>query len=284
MNSSSYLAMLVVFLLLTSCRKQQGTVIARVGDAVLTLEAASLAVDSSRGSADGQLRAYVATWVTAELLHQEAQREDVDETEKFHQQVQDVTRQLAVQAYLDKHLYADTLVLGDSVLHNYFTTHSSEFFLREDIIKLNMVVFAGREHASTFAATVSQSTPWQKALEKKFRNSKSHSEIVLNAAEQYYSRRTINPPELWKVATTLSVFETSFPVRISTGYAVMQPTAVLKEGTPADFDFVRDEVYQRVQLEQRRLRYEELLTSLRTQYTVQLLLPSSDTTRISTHE
>ncbi len=276
MKHVAYLVLVVAGVLCGGCAKPQGAVIARVGDAVLTLEEASLAVDSSRGSYDQQVRAYAASWVINELLHQEAEREGVDKTEQFERQAKDAVRQLAVQAYLEKHVYADTIAVNDSSARSFFSAHTDEFMVREDIRKMNIAVLAKREHAVAFVTLLSQGIPWNKALERI--SSGSSSPILLSESEQYYTKRTITPPELWKVASTLSENEPSFPVKTSSGYVVMQLLQAIKEGATADFDAVRDEVRQRVLMEQRRKQYDDLLVSLRNKYSVQLFFPLTDTT------
>ena len=279
-------AALLVFCL-GACRQQQGTVIARVGDAVLTREAAVQSIDTTRASADRQLRLYVISWINTELLHQEAVKRGVDQSEKFVQQVEDVKRQLAVQALLDQDLLADTAAADESALKEYFSVHGQEFFLREEMIRLNLIVLARREEASAFAASVSQGAPWKSAAEKLGADSAVAQTVRFSARGEFYSRRTLMPPDLWKVAATLSINEVSFPVRIGDGFAVLQLLARIGEGKAAEFEFVRDEVAQRLALERRRKRYNALLDGLRNRYKVQVMLSpasASDTTQQLPHE
>jgi parvulin-like peptidyl-prolyl isomerase len=278
----------LIVLTLASCREErQGTIIARVGDATLTREAALRAVDTTRGEVDRQIRAYVISWVNTELLHQEALRRGIEKSERFVQQVEDVKRQLAVQALLEAEIVADTAAVSEETLKAYFAAHASEFFLREDMIRLNMMVLAGREEASALAASVSQGTPWKSAAEKLSSDSSVAPSIRLTAAGEFYSRRTLLPADLWKVASTLSPGEVSFPVRIADGFAVLQLLARLGEGRPAEFEFVRDEIAQRVLMERRRTRSEALLASLRSSVKIQVMLSpasASDTTHQFPHE
>ncbi len=282
-----YAAAAFLVLAFGSCREPQGAVIARVGDAVLTREEALRAVDTTRGSVDRQIRAYVVSWVNTELLHQEALKRGIEKSEKFVQQVEDVKRQLAVQALIEAEELADTTAVGDDTLKAYFDAHAPEFFLREDMVRLNIIVLAGREEASSFAAAVSQGTSWKSAAGKLSSDTAVAPSIRFAAAGELYSRRTLTPPDLWKVASTLSAGEVSFPVKISDGFAVLQLISRLGEGRPAEFDFVRDEVYQRVMVERRRTRYDALLASLRSSVKIQVMLSpasASDTTQQLPHE
>jgi hypothetical protein len=84
---------------LASCaREPSKTVIARVGDAELTLEQALAHIDTTRGAIGFQLREYASTWTTTELLYREAQRAGIEKSPEFQQQFEDVRRQLRHRA------------------------------------------------------------------------------------------------------------------------------------------------------------------------------------------
>jgi peptidyl-prolyl cis-trans isomerase C len=279
---------LLLLLVLGGCRQERGgTVLAKVGDAVLTREDVLAAVDTTRAPADQQIRAYVISWVNNELLHQEASRRGIEKSDAFERQLDDVKRQLAVQGLLDEEDRADTAAADSASLSAYFDAHAQEFFLREDMIRLNIIVLARREEASAFAASVSEGAAWAAAAERLAADSAAGQTIRFSAAGAYYSRRTLAPPDLWKVAATLGVNEVSFPVRIGDGFAVLQLLARLGEGKAAEFDFVRDEVAERVMMERRRARYDALLAKLRSSTPIQVMLSpasSTDTTQILPHE
>lgn len=281
-------AAFVVLLTLGSCRTEhEGTVIARVGDATLTREAAMRSVDTTRGALDRQLRAAVVAWVNTELLHQEALKRGIEASEGFMKQLDEVKRQLAVQALLDADLLADSTAVSDDSLKAYFTAHAGEFFLREDMAQLNIIVLAGREEASRFAAAVSEGTAWKTAADKLVADSAAAPSVRFSAAGEFYSRRTLSPPELWKVASTLSAGEVSIPVRVSDGFAVLQLLSRLGEGKAAEFAYVRDEVGQRLTMERRRTLHDALLARLRSTVKIQVMLSpasASDTTQQLPHE
>jgi peptidyl-prolyl cis-trans isomerase C len=277
-----------LLLLAAGCGRQQpGTVIAKVGDAELTLEEALQAVDTTRAPLSLQVRAFAFSWVTSELLHQEAKRRGLDKSASVERQLDDVKRQLAVQALLDQEDQADTAAPGDDALREYFNAHAAEFFLREDMVKLNLIVLQRREEASALAAAVSGGTSWNAAVDRLRADSTVAPTIRFQASGQFYSRRTLTPPDLWKVASALGVNEVSFPVRVGDAFAVLQLLGSIAEGKAAEFEFVRDEVLERLAMERRRSRYDALVAGLRASTPVQVMLsPASatDTTQLLPHE
>lgn len=277
--------LLICAVLLSGCSRQQQDekVIARVGNVRLTIDDARRSIDTNRGTFDNQLPGYIALWITNTLLYQEAQRKGIENTDLFRNQIEETRRQIAIQDLLQQNVYADTSGLDDSALKTYFDNHPDEFFVTEDMVRLNSVGFNSREEASRFAASVIQTRSWDNALSKARNSASSFLDIVSVATNQYYSRRSLFPPEIWKVASTLNIGDVSFPVKTNLGYFVIQLLSVLPRGKSAEFDLVQEEVKNRVLIEQRRRRYQEYLGTLRKRYDVEILLnvgKSNDSTQL----
>jgi hypothetical protein len=274
-----HLSLLVTALLLFGCKPQRsGHVVARVGDAELTLEEARTHIDTTRAASEYALTEYVSYWVNTELVYQEAVRRGVEQTPQFNRQLQDVRRQLANQELLEQEIYSDSQSVTPEATQGYFTRHAAEFPVREATLKLNLIAIVSRERANAFAAAVAQGAAWKRAVDNLPRDSSGAPEVLVSAGEQYYTAQTLFPPELWKVAAALSVNEVSFPVKAVGGYFVLQCLARLQQGSPAPIDLVRSEVRQRLLIEARRRRYDELLGTLRRKTGVEVLLDSHPTT------
>jgi parvulin-like peptidyl-prolyl isomerase len=274
---------------LGGCKTQpQGQVIARVGDAVLTMEEARQAIDTTRGTTDDQIQRYVAIWVNNQLLYQEAQREGIDEEDSFHREMEDTRQRLAIHSLLQKRIYSDTSGLEEGNLRAYFDKHKGEFFAREDMVKLNEIGFLTREQASDFADKVSRNNlAWIDALRQLRSDTAAAASVVSSSFEQFFSQHTLIPVELWKVAQALNTGEISFPVKTNLGYYVIQLLETVPAGKPAELDIARAEVGNRSLIDRRRHLYEEYLGTLRKQYNVEILLNSStrgDSTQIQNHE
>lgn len=254
--------------------KGESVIVARVGDGTLTLEEAKAHIDTSRSPVAGELEKYVSHWVNAELVYQEARRQGIESSDQFIRQVQDVRKQLASEEFLNRMIYAGSDTVGEQGLRAFHSQHASEFQVHQDMIKANVLIMKSRELASRFAATVSQGMQWKIAVDYILRDSVLSPGILLVATEKYYTQQTLFTPELWKVASALGPNEVSFPLKAPGGYFVLQSLAKIRQGSIADFDLARDEIRQRLLMEKRRQRYEELLGTLRARYNVQIVLPS----------
>jgi peptidyl-prolyl cis-trans isomerase C len=268
-----------------ACQRQRsGDVVARVGGVELTLEEALAHVDSTRRPVDDQVRLYVARWVNDELLYQEAKKNGAEQWPDLQRNLRDARRQLTADAYVRSLLDRDTAGLDLRSIESYFNAHATEFFVREPMLKLNLILLGTREQSSAFAAAVNRGTPWPGVVEQ-FRRDSTVT-IVSSVTGEFFSQHTLYPGELWKVATTLGVNEVSFPVKVADGYGILQPLALLEQGKPAPYELVQDEVRQRMLIERRRRAYTELVGTLRSRYDVDIVPGSglSDTAQYSRHE
>jgi len=287
MNNARCAVILLTCLAAVGCQhRKTGTVIARVGSAELTMEEAQTYIDTSRSSSGAQLRRYVAHWVNEELLSQEAASNGFDKREDIQDQLRVAHRQFLAQSFLQQQLSRDSASLAPQDLAAYYKQHSTEFFVREDMVRLNLLTFSTRERASSFAATVARGTSWTSALDQMLHDSISSKFIITVVSGRVYSQHTLYPSELWKVARSLGTDETSFPISTESGYAVVQALASYQRGTPAPYELVQDEIRERVLLERRQKVYSDLLGTLRSKYNVELLIgtSSSDTTDSFNHE
>lgn len=258
-------------LLLAGCRAEpSGTVIARAGDAVLTLEDARAVLDTTAPNIDDLVARYAASWVNAELLWQEARRAGIDDDPRFVSRMDDVRRQLAGQELLDRVIHTGGADLPEDSLRSYLAAHPDEFSIAEDHLKLKVAVFRSREAARRFAASVTAARPWDAALDSLVVDPRASADILSAAPGRWYTAATLYPPDLWKVAGPLSPGEVSFPVRGGDGYAVIQYLAAARAGKTTEFDLVRGEVLARMLVESRRARLDSLLGTLRERHGVEL--------------
>jgi hypothetical protein len=271
-------------LLLASCREEKkGTVVATVGTAVLTREEALGNIDTAGGQAANALNAYIDAWVNNELVYQEALREKVDQSEEVRRQVTDAERHIVNQQFLDRFLKKDSAKIGEEELRAYYDAHQSEVLAPEMLVQLHVAVFGSRERASSFTAAALKAPGWDGALA----DTALSADLVRSVPLQYYSQRTLYPAELWKIAATLALNDISYPVKLSSGYAVLQLTGVVRQGKPLPFELAREDLSTRLLIERRKKMYGELLGTLRKRYAVKLFTRAPgqpDTVRYETHE
>jgi len=266
-----WLAFCALALFTTGCRRQpEPDVIARVGDAALTLDEAKANIDTMRLPYDDRLEAYVGKWIEDEIIFQEALKKGMQNREEYKRQMLDLGRQMVIRDFLDVEVFSDTAKITDEALARYFSEHKSEFYIREDMVKLNLITFSERKPAVTFAGALNSGIAWTEAVRAAVNDTSSAGKIINRIENRLFTQDIIYPSELWRVAAVLGPNEVSFPVKTSLGYSVLQVLDKLKAGSPAALDAVYDEVKMRLVIEERRARYADLINRLRSEYHVEI--------------
>ena len=252
-------------------RQPEGKIIARVGDAALTLEDARAQVDTTIAPYDDKINVYIGKWVEDEILYQEALDKGLQTENEYKMQMKEIGRQIAVQNFLRREIYSDTADIRDEALQQYFTEHQAEFYVREDMVRLNLITFSERRSAVSFVSALYAGTSWTGAVKSAFEDASTADKIISNVENRLYTRKTLYPTELWRVASVLNLMEVSFPVKTSLGYSVLQALDKIKSGNPATLDAVYDEVKMRLIIQERRERYNNLINRLRSKHHVEIL-------------
>lgn len=256
-----------------------GTVVARVNNSVLTMEMIREQTDSVRTLQDDEIRQYINRWITNELLYQEAQQRGFDETESIQRKLSEARKQLAIAALLETEVYsAAEKSVTENEIAAYYQSHNGEYLLRDDLVRLSMVIFTGNDAAVRFRASALGTSGWQASVDQ-FR-ADAENGVLSTADSLFFSQPALYPPELWKVASILGMFEVSFPVQTSVGYVVMRSLGQFKKGSLSPLPYVHDDILHRLTMERRQQRYQEFLQQIRSKHTIHYSYSANDSTGI----
>jgi PPIC-type PPIASE domain len=236
----------------------------------------SAALDSSGDLAE-ELPAYVSSWVTRELLYQEAVQRGLADESLVRKRIEDSRKRIIIDALLEEELYnLDSTSVGEDAIETMYRENGAAFTLREDVVQLSFAQFSDRDAANQFRSKILRGTRWAAAIADIHADSAYGATLAQVATRQYFSKSTLYPEELWKVARTLGLDEVSFVVKTSAGYYVLQLHNLKKQGDIPDLDYVRNEIRDRILIARRKKRYEELLTELRAKFPVTLYTNHAD--------
>lgn len=273
----------------TGCQRQTSTnnALARFDNRTLTAEDIHIRFDSSQGLTEAQLQQYVQRWLKDEILYREALANGMGNSKDMNDRLVDIRRQLVINEFLDKEIYSDrTASSTPEEVEAYFDVHKREFVLRSDEALISYVVFSDRDAASRFRNTVLRGTPWHEALGKLLSNSQQSSKVLTKSDSLYHTQASLLPAELWRVTSSASLREPSFPISTTEGYYVLIVWQYGKQGQPADIHFVDGEIRSRLAIERRSHLYDSLVENLRAKHSVEILMGTtgSDTTRLKSLE
>jgi peptidyl-prolyl cis-trans isomerase C len=264
---------IICTVMLAGCEKDEKPIsyAARVHNEYLTYEMIGEKIDWSLGMNEAIVREYISQWITAEILYQEARRRGLDRDERVLVPLQDIRRHLAINALLEDEIYSETfpeIPVDES--RNYYEIHREEFIADEHIMEIGYALFDRRNIATVFRNSVLQGGGWEAAIER-FRASPENVSALLEVGERgFYRQRDLYPPEKWNAARQLSVGGTSFPVSTDAGYYIIRLHASIQRGSPLPFEYVKNEIHERLVIERRHIKYERLLSQLRQQYSIEV--------------
>jgi len=251
--------------------------IARVGSVELREEDLAGPADSLVRAREKSM-AFINEWVVGELLYQEAQRRGMADSDQLRKQLEATRKRLAVEALLEKEVYgggADDV--SDEDIAGAFKKNVASFTLREDVARVSYALFSERDAANQFRASILRGSSWEDAIAVCQRDSVHARELRTVARNQYFTQATLFPDELWKLARTLPKEEVSYAVKTAAGYYVLTVHGIRHVGETPEFEFVSNEVRERLLIERRRARYEQLVSDLRTRHKVEVNLSLADT-------
>jgi len=222
--------------------------------------------------------AFVNEWVVSELLFQEAERRGMAESDQLRKQLEATRKRLAVEALLEKEVYGSGTddVSADDIA-GAFKKNLSSFTLREDVARVSFALFSERDAANQFRASILRGSSWDDALAAFTRDSVHGRELRAVARNQYFTQATLFPDELWKLARSLPKEEVSYAVKTAAGYYVLTVHGMRRIGEAPEFEYVSNEVHERLLIERRRARYERLVSDLRSRHKVEVNLGVADT-------
>jgi hypothetical protein len=250
--------------------------VARVDQSVLT-ERELVAGNDSSGNARRQNLEFVNNWIATELLYQEAVRRGLSDTDEIRRQLDATQKHLAINALLDRELFGkDSTLVTESTLLDLYNSDNNEFRLQEDVAQLSFVLFSDRDAANEFRSTILRGASWHDALLRVQRDSFVRPTLLQVVDRHYFTKATLYPEELWRLSRTLNKEEVSFVVATGAGFYVLIVHGLKHQGEMPDWDYIKDEVRERVLIEQRRKLYDSLLARLRAEHSVEIRLEPAD--------
>ena len=253
-----------------------GSVSARVGSVELPRDEVRREADSLGISRQGS-RAYIDEWVVSELLYQEARRRGLAETDDIRRQLDAARKRLAIEALLQKELFGTAgPSLSNEEIEAWYRSHANTFVLKEDVARIDFALFAERDPANQFRSALLRGGTWDDALRQTRGDSIAGHMLRATATGQYFTQSTLFPEELWKLARTLARDEISFVVKTAAGHYVMAVRGFSRAGELPEYAYVKDQVRERLLIEQRRERFDRLVAGLRARQNVEVSYDKDD--------
>jgi len=257
-----------------NCRQSESinTPVARLDNHTLSLEEIRARIDTAREPSQAQVQQYIQHWLTDEILYREAIERGLDRSSEMNKKVDEVRRQLSINALLEQEIYSPPIAKASpQELQTYYETHKHEFNLVADVALVNFALFPNRDVATEFRNVILKGMSWDAALHEK---SKS---LVAHVDSEYYTQAAFVPAELWRVASSATNHDPSFPISTAQGYYVLTVWKFMKQGQTADLPYVEKEIQSRIIIEKRQQAFDRFVQTLRSKHAVEVFVNTAAT-------
>jgi hypothetical protein len=249
------------------CSKTESdkTPVARFDNKTLALEEIQSHIDTSQELSPVQVQQYIQRWLTEESLYREGVERGLDRSDEMNQKVEEVRRELTINALLDKEVYSQQLLnFSQNDIRHYYDAHIKEFDLMNDAALVSYVLFKKRDEATEFRNLVLKGTSWRSALVQR------ESSMLMRVDSSYQTKETFLPAELWRVAAKSVIRELSFPISTDNGYYILVVWRFIRQGQTADIPMVEQEIRGRLTVERRRKLFDQLIENLRAKHAIEV--------------
>lgn len=269
----SAIAALLAAGVISSCTRNEGTVVARVGKETLTREQLLAMVPpelSSHAGRDVYLD-MTRRWIRTRLLAREALRLELDDNLEVRRQIRERTEDILAQALTDRIL--DTIPeMPEQALRKYYDDNQQEFLRQEPELAFRRLRLPDQATAAAMRQAI---TPVAFANEAQRLN--PDPSAALDA--QRFRRRSELPANVAEVLFSLQEGEISPPVQVSDGWALFLVVSRVQAGTVRSFPEVSDLIRLRLTEIERKRRLDEVVAQLARQSGTEIVskaLPGSD--------
>ncbi len=242
---------------LASCAREEGVVVARVGKEVLTRDqlAAMVPVDvASKANREVYLD-LARRWMRTRLLAREARRLELQDDPEVRRLIRERTEEVLAQVVTDRLL--DTLPeIPEAALRNYYDAHQTEFQREEPEISFRRIKLADQASAQ---ALLNKLTPATFVAEAQRLN----PDPVEALEAQRFWRRSALPGPMAEALFELQEGELSEPIELTGGgTGLFLLSAKVQAGSVRPFQDVSDLIRLKLSEEERKRRLDEALKQL----------------------
>jgi peptidyl-prolyl cis-trans isomerase C len=261
-KSHSTPLVLLAVVLLAACDSPQhhGSIVAQVGDAVLTVAdlETRIAGELDGELDDGERQRIIENWVREELLYQEALARQLDQKAHLRRLLEEARRSLLVADLLNAEFEGREVPISeDSILH-YYEQHKDEFLLLQPQVHARHILLATLRDANTKVQALQRGESFAALAQE---HSRDQDTKFLGGDLGYFS--AADDPILWESCRNLKLDSLSKPIRTEYGYHIIQILDRQETGTPRGLDQVKPQIVETLVYQEHQQRLEELIARLK---------------------
>lgn len=257
--------------------KSESPVIARVGDAVLTVAdlQRTLPAEYAGTITREQNITYVKQWFDTELLYQEALRRGLQREGTMRERLEKMKRDLLSTELISRLVAAprNTPFSDDSITH-YYEANKQTFVRQRDMVRFEQMVLDDCALAQRLRSTVTPRTFTAMTAQYSRGSAPVAGEMAYIAVDEL-------PADIAQLLWSLRINGISAPVRTAAGCNLIHLLDKQTKGSICSLEEVRDEIIDRLSTQAQRREMDQVLKDLRLRMNCELnpdLIPITEPT------
>lgn len=246
------------FLLIIGCKKEEGTVIARVGKSTLTLEKLNSVIPFEYRTmvSSEDKKKFAENWINTELVYQKAIREGTLKEPEVAEQIEQLKRQVVINNWLSRYAY-DKIYVGEEDLRNNYDTNRDKYY---NEIKVAHIVLPTEADALEVEKRLNDGEDFEKLARERSIDPSGKKGGVLG----YIKLGDTALPEFEAAAFSLKkVGEISDIVQTSQGFHIIKLLGRRKIKNPPTFEDIKENIRKKLLLQKQTALIDSLIQQLR---------------------
>lgn len=252
------------FLLIVGCKKEKGTIIARVGKSTLTLEKLNSAIPleyRARVSLEDK-KQLVESWISTELVYEKAVREGIAEQPEVAEQIEQLKRQVVINQWLYKYAY-DRIFVSEEDLKNEYDKNRGKY---ENEIKVAHIVTSTEANALEVKKRLNAGEDFEKLAKEYSIDPSGKKGGILG----YIKLGDTALPEFEAAAFSLKkIGDISDIVQTAQGLHIIKLLGRRKIKNPPKFEDVKEDIRDKLLMQKQTALLDSLLQQLREEIPVE---------------
>ncbi|HEY7750934.1 MAG TPA: peptidylprolyl isomerase [Ignavibacteriaceae bacterium] len=258
-------ALALIVVVSCSDRKDEEKYVARVNDSYLT--ESELKFFAENYPLKGFTREEIIDhWVKEEILYQEAMKQGIVESDEYRRVIGKSEKELAGVMLLSRSEKDFKPKISKQQLDNYYNSKKEEFRLNSDSYILNHLRTDDNNFAVEFRSRAIEKG-WEAAVEEMKNDS-----VMFEVNEKILVKKEdLSPQKFSRIVQGLYPLEISIVISDESEYhSVVQVVAIFTRDNIVPFEFVRNDIENRLAAESNKKNIENYIKSLYKQYSIEL--------------
>ncbi|KMQ51845.1 Foldase protein PrsA [Chitinispirillum alkaliphilum] len=263
-------------LFLNSCSNEpESPVIARVGNAVLTLDdlKASMPPELSDQITREQNISYIRQWMDTELLYQEALKKRIHREEEIKERLERMKKNLLSAEMISRStIRAQNNLLNESTILEYYENNRERFIREQDMVKFLEIVTYDLATAHEVRRTMNS----ENFVEIAEANS---DELAYKHLDTLFLPLDNLPPIISRALRNMSDNSISRPIQTESGFHILNLVGHYEKDEISTFEEVKDNIIDYLSNKKQKQEAERMLSELRLKTNVEFnfdLIPGTN--------